>query len=345
MRKFIFSLCLLCLASVVLPAQEQKLKTVLFEEFTGEWCPYCPEEYPAIERMAEALKNQGVEANIIAYHINDVFSLEKNDYVEAYLEVTGYPSTSVNRSYDVWQKTSLITPLRGIGNAKSYAEDLVKTYTERAEFTKTSAELKGGKELEVKLEGRILKSVDRGNCYLTAVVTEDNVQGIAQRNLADPAKSGKNYIHQHIARKFLTGAFGEDLNPEADGSFTINLMTTEIDDTWKKENLRVVVFVNKNIRSTNKTERFVLTSKTLKIKDVKGEDSGKTTAVVNLQSELPKLSLRAGKIFVQGAYDSIEIFDLEGRLIARDTEGSFAKGVYVVRLKHSGKTSIFKLKL
>ncbi len=335
MKKLI--LIIIALYSTLLSAQEQKLKTVLFEEFTSEGCTYCPLEYPVIERLSKAFEAQGVEVSVVAHHINDIFALPKSKQSEAYFALEGYPSTSINRKAPSW-KNSLITDIQNINNSNDFVRNYIGANKDLAEFTKTSIMLRDD-VLEVKLEGRIFADVNK--CYLTAILTEDNVQGFAQKNYVNPSKSGRKYTHHKLARAYLTLGIGEKLSPKADGTFALELESYKLNDKWKKEDLRVVVFISKRLTNQDITERFVLTSKTLKLNKQETE----LTALTSLQKEATIVGANLGKIYVRGAYDRVEVYDLHGCLLARTLERVYPKGIYIVKLIQDGKAYTYKLSL
>ncbi len=337
MKKII--LILVLLYSTILSAQEQKLKTVLFEEFTAEWCGYCPLEYPAIERLTRAFEAQGVEVSVVAHHIDDSFALTKSKQSATYFALDGYPSTSINRKAPSW-KNSLITDIQNINNSNDFVRNYIGANKDLAEFTKTSIMLRDD-VLEVKLEGRIFAEANKDDCYLTAILTEDNVQGIYQQNPANPAKSGPKYRHHKLARAYLTLGIGEKLSPKADGTFALELESYKLNDKWKKEDLRLVVFISKRLTNKHIAERFVLTSKTLKLNKQETE----LTALTGLKKEATIVGASLGKIYVRGAYDRVEVYDLNGHLLARTLERVYPKGIYIVKLIQNGKAYIYKLSL
>ncbi len=341
MKKIIITLSLLLFSSM-LSAQEQKLKSVLFEEFTGEWCPYCPAEYPAIERLAKAFEKKGVEVSVVAHHMRDAFALSKSYYSSLNFGIDGYPSTSINRKSSSWRRT-LITQVQGI-NTDDFVKEYMEDNEDLAEFTKTSTSVKDD-VLVVKVEGRVFNQVNKDDCYLTAILTEDNVQGIRQRNHFDSSNTGRNYTHHKMARAYLTLGIGEKLSPKPDGTFALNLEEFKLNSAWKKDDLRVVIFLNKYIKAQDMSERYVLTSQTLKLNETREVKPKETTALEDLEQDAPLVSASFGKIQIKGLYDSVEVYDLQGRLLAQDLKRNYPKGVYILKIKQEDKQYIHKLSL
>ncbi len=341
MKKIIIIISLL-LYSGVLSAQEQKLKSVLFEEFTAEWCKYCPKEYPAIERLAKAFKQKGIEVSVVAHHINDNFSLRKSEYTSQNVGLNSYPSTSINRKAPSW-KNSLITSIQWV-NTEDFVEKYIANNKDLAEFTKTSAIVQDD-ILKVKVEGRVLDKANQEDCHLTGIVTEDNVQGIWQQNKYDPANSGRNYTHHKMARAYLTLGIGEKLNPKADGSFALELKEFQLNNEWKRDDLRVVIFVSKRLTNPNMSQRYVLTSQTLKLNETRETKDESSTAIEDLQKDKAIVYVRLGKIHIAGLYDSVEVYDLQGRLLARNLKQTYAQGIYIVKIIKDGKAQSYKISL
>ncbi len=65
------------------------LRTVVAEEFTGTWCPWCPS---AMQGLFNLEQQVGDRLAVVAYHINDVFQVPGCTDRRTYYGITAYPT-------------------------------------------------------------------------------------------------------------------------------------------------------------------------------------------------------------------------------------------------------------
>lgn len=73
---------------LVVPAQAA-LRTVLAEEFTGTWCPWCPSAMQGLYNLEQQVGNR---VAVVAYHVNDPFQVPGCLDRRTYYNITGYPT-------------------------------------------------------------------------------------------------------------------------------------------------------------------------------------------------------------------------------------------------------------
>ncbi len=76
---------------------EKPIAVPVVEEFTGTWCGWCPIGIDGMEKAHEAF---GDNAVLISVHNSDV--METYDYAPIINSVNNYPSSHVNRLYDIY---------------------------------------------------------------------------------------------------------------------------------------------------------------------------------------------------------------------------------------------------
>lgn len=304
-------------------------KTVLIERFTTERCVNCPGSEPLFESLVAKMKSEGIEVSAIAHHVGyqtDAFTNERSASLLPYSFGSRQfaPALMVNRLEAVAEPRSLAS---GYGEREQkYTK--AKAVNEVLTFTRAKASERNG-SLTLSVEGEV-GHIDAENLFLTAVVTENHVRAINQ------AGATGVFYHDHLVRQFLTSEFGAPITLKPDGTFSMEIRSMAIDPKWVKENLEVVIFAHKDIRSRDLTQREVYSSKTI---------SWANLTAINDVSAVPvhKVSVRHGYLSVDTSVDSIAVYDMAGRLITRSHEQRLAPGIYVVRLGYAGKYTMHKV--
>ncbi len=80
---------ILCMLIGVVGSLSAVQRTVLCEEFTGTWCPYCP---GAAMGLRDLKTYHGDSVTVIAYHYNDPFATTESVQRVNYYNVSGYPT-------------------------------------------------------------------------------------------------------------------------------------------------------------------------------------------------------------------------------------------------------------
>ncbi len=174
------------------PAPSQFTKKVLIEEFTGEWCGYCPD---GAARIASIKQNHQDLVFAISYHDSDPFETPVTNLYEGLLNVPFFPSAAIDR-----------VPYQGdLSFSRSYWANVTN---ERLAVT---ADM--GIKLETHLTGnnltvtvKLAAKQDHNDLYLTVALVEDNVP-----ESSPGAQSGAaaGYVHQDVLRNMVTDNRGD----------------------------------------------------------------------------------------------------------------------------------------
>lgn len=185
---------------------EVQKKHVLIEEFTGIHCSYCPDAH---RRVADLMKVQD-NIHAIAFHAGSLahpgpdepdFRTDEGEEVYASIGGTGMPSGTVNRtSFD--GSDNVVSPRTSWG---AYAHELTMEDAPVNVWMQSTYDSETRK-LTVDVELYYTADVDEETNNLVVVVTENNVMG-PQRG----GGVGDEYMHQHMARAFLTPVWGEEV--------------------------------------------------------------------------------------------------------------------------------------
>ena len=170
------------------------------------------------------------------------------------------------------------------------------------------------------------------NLYLTVYVIEDNIKSDSQE-FNDEEESNKYngvYTHDNIIRFRPTPLYGEQL--VKDGDFLKSYDVT-FEPEWKAKDMRVVAFINRGIENPNMS-REVINSSECKFSGVSSID--------NLSDSQLRLYTHENKIFVEGEYDHLSVYDLSGRRILNE---NLMRGIYIVKVTSKGCEQIQKVNI
>ena len=208
------------------PAQ----RVVLLEDFTGQRCTNCPRATEVIEQLQEtygdALVAVGIHGGPLAFAGNAKFVGLKTDTGDEYFShwnLEYQPVGLVNRhapvNYPEWaaavkEELAKPSPLRLDGTASVEGNAItINIFAEGADGTVTG-----------KLQVWLL---------------EDGIQTL---QLMPDGTANQEYIHNHVFRTAVNGAWGEDFSLK-EGERVERTMTQTLDATWNKERLSIVAFV------------------------------------------------------------------------------------------------------
>ncbi|MBA4182960.1 MAG: DUF1223 domain-containing protein [Acidobacteria bacterium] len=215
------------------PTNSDKKAFVLLELFTSEGCPTCP---PADANLAFLEKEQPfVQAEIItlALHVDYWNSLSWKDQYSSPMFSRRQQIYSLAMKIDSNYTPQMIVDGRTqfIGNNMAKAH---KAITEAAKIQKATIEIAPTAD---KYKIKISDIPAHGNATVFLVITEDNLPSSHKNG----ENSSKRPEHISVVRElkslgFLT-AEQKDLELET---------ILQIQTAWKKENLKLVVFVQEN---------------------------------------------------------------------------------------------------
>lgn len=307
--------------------------TVLIEQFTGEKCPNCPAAKPILEGFVEALTKGGYKVSYIQHHAGyyeDFLTLpESNQLLDYVFGNRGSFAPAFTLDRIVFQgEVPAVLP------SKASNEEVLKVMKESVQIGAiTSVEQSyQGNKLKVIAKGTIDKEFDPNNLYITAVVTEDNIESKQQQG------APLDYIHNHVPRVYLSPFNGEKATVN-NGEFTITFEAKTIDSEWKKEDMKVVLFGIKKMDEKNLQQfkqREVLFSTNVPL------EKPSATATIAKADE-PVVLANDGYLTIKGLANAIEVYDLNGVLVTKEISQRLDKGVYVVRVLNDFGTFVSKV--
>lgn len=217
----------------------QAQRAVLIEDFTGQWCPNCPNAATEIEALAETYGSdviipvaihsgpqgfQGGTAEVPGL-MTDLGNTYYNNYAIEY-QPQGVVDKGGKLAYTAWsaavrselQKTALLS----IGIVNDYSE--------------TTRQL----TIQTKMES--VKGIDGVQGKLQLWLVEDGIKSI---QVMPDGSYNSNYIHNHVFRDAVNGTWGEDVSmTEEEPAETMHTYT--LPTSWNSNNVSVVAFVYDN---------------------------------------------------------------------------------------------------
>lgn len=202
-------------------------KKALIEEYTGEWCVWCPAGAEIIAAMKVNNPNKYVA---IGVHYNDPLEIPQFDVLRGMFSISGFPSATVVRK----EFGGDYAISRGIWESSANS-DLAIAAT-------------AGIKIETTMDGSVTVNYgansDMSDLKLTVYVIEDNV-----REVGDQIGAATGYIHQDVLREVLSGSTGDDVTIAAGeiqtASFTANLSGLDAGNT------KIAAFLHKHDVASN----------------------------------------------------------------------------------------------
>lgn len=326
-------------------------KSVLVEYYTSESAPDAPKYNALINQMAEELQAKGYEVSRVAYPVGGeevAFAEEAcNEQLATLLGQAPFPTPSqlpyfsINRAPYLSENRvfAFVSKNRLFGEDQKADADLLEPFLQEKERALISDivchDLPGGTtSLEVK--GKLLYDADPADLYITAVVTEDNVKAEDQKGIG----TGEEYLHQHMLRTYYTSNIGTKIMPEADGSFEYKSPEIDLYPSWKKENLKVVLFLHRDAAYANKISCHAYCSKTIPF----GGSFSVGIAPQGKESSTRLYQDASGLLQIEGDHERVVVYSLDGQCAAKSLPALLPPGGYVVAVSPSqGATTFHKV--
>lgn len=242
----------------------------LVEEFTSTKCVACPYAGPVLEALSE-LRNDIV---IMAHHDNipqpgDPMVCDESLALSKTFNQSGNPCAMFNRYYETnTELNSAQTITLGIGYKSQYvnqAAEMLNQVIENSNSIPTFANInikteynESTRELSVEVYGSGVsdfKDYLGEDAVLSVFLTEDGIK-------AAQTGGSRDAIHNHVTRKALSDIFGGAIN--WDGNTYSNKYTITLDSSWKPENMHVVAFINRPVK-TNIDDVYVNNAEICKV--------------------------------------------------------------------------------
>ena len=224
------------------------IRKILVEDYTGHRCPNCPEA----ARILDGIHDDYCDHIIpIAVHVSFFAEPHTPDFPEDFRTETG-------NTLDEFYGVSNQGLPGGLVNRKEFngnlvlgrdswraAVDAIYDITPDVNIIIEPTYNEANHSITVNVKTEILKDIDE-SINLGLYVTEDSIIAPQQ----DGSEYIESYLHKHLLRKGVNGAFGEKiLNSAKKGAVFEKTFTVNLLDDWNIQHLEFVAFISKN--STN----------------------------------------------------------------------------------------------
>ena len=224
------------------------IRKILIEDYTGHRCPNCPEA----ARILEGIHDDYCDHIIpIAVHVSFFAEPHNPDFPEDFRTETG------NELNDFYGVSSQGLP-GGLINRKEFngnlvlgrdtwrsAVDAIYDINPDINIVIESSYNETGHTINSTVTLEFLKDISE-SLNLGLYVTEDSIIAPQQ----DGSEYVEKYLHRHMLRKGVNGAFGKKiLNSATKGSTFEKTFTIPVDANWNIAHCELVAFISKH--STN----------------------------------------------------------------------------------------------
>ncbi|HYV90283.1 MAG TPA: Omp28-related outer membrane protein [Chitinophagales bacterium] len=252
------------------PVPSTFTQKVLIEEFTGEWCGFCPDGLLELENAENSAPGKVYGASC---HNGDPFTLSPFDQdFETTFPPTGYPTAMVNR---VPQGSAVTLDRPWTGAAAMQLANTAVCGLAMSSYTV------GSDSLYVEVHCGFNTTL-AGDYRLTIYLLEDDVPAVHQSNYYDDGSYGPGplvgignpittWAHNDVIREVLTGEFGDAIPASKmipGGEYVIKYGGTITG--FVKNNLKITAFINKI--GTSSTTHQVMNVQQAKVAEIKDWD-------------------------------------------------------------------------
>ncbi len=215
------------------PAGAAKKSFVLLELYTSEGCPTCPPADALLARLEREQPFADTEIITLALHVDYWNSVTWKDVYSSPLfsrrQQIYSQALKINQSYTPQMIVDGRGEFTGNNSAKAH-----KAITDAAKISKATIEIKpNATNYKIKISNLPLHE----NATVFLAITEDNLAS----NRKSELKSNKKAEHISVVREL------KSLGMLAAAQTNLEIETAlQIEPTWKKDNLKLVVFVQEN---------------------------------------------------------------------------------------------------
>ena len=250
MKRYFILLLLTLGFSAVYAQQDYKVSTeeekrgILLEEFTGSYCPNCPDGHAIAKSIGKGFRGQ---AHLVSIHTGS-FSPTKGSFIlrtddgediAAKFPPKGFPTGMISRHLF---NGNFVHGREGWKTLANKLKDDVATVNLYAEGTYDGSD----RTLKIHTEGYSAADNSSKDMRLNVIITQDYIKGY-QKGSAE----GDNYMHMHVLRDYITPTQGDVIDKKGKGDYftadyTYSVPTEINGQELKPQDMRIIVFVTEN---------------------------------------------------------------------------------------------------
>ena len=207
--------------------------------FTADWCGYCPMMATAMSNAQKEMPGQIEVLNVHGY--NSTYNCYDSNRLIDNSNIEGYPTGLID-GITMIDNYDISTTTNNILKAVKYTEENYDTVTGMSWTSSVSED-----KVLVDLKAYIKLS---GSYKVTVLLVEDDIVGYqADYNHGD----NYNYVHSGVLRYAMTDVLGDEFSTKADNQEVKFNFSKSVPTDYKRENMRVVVYIQ---RREGKTMSF-----------------------------------------------------------------------------------------
>ena len=223
-------------------------RKVLIEDYTGHKCVNCPRAAETIKTLQQLRPGRIIAVGV---HVTSQFAAPGSGIYNIDFR------TSVGNSNDSLFEVSLLGLPTGMVNRLSVNGVRRIEYSNWGKYADSLLQLPAVADIKIEntyiASGRVVTSTIKseflskmsGNYKLVAFLIEDSIPHAQKDNLIPPPSNDSDYVHNHVLRASLNGAFGELLNngPVVEGSSFTKTYARAISANWREKKCAIVAFI------------------------------------------------------------------------------------------------------
>lgn len=318
-------------------------RNIVVEEWTGNWCGYCPVGIVGMSYMRDKYGDDGFIG--IAVHGNNGYNQTDPMVVSSYQPflntwaIIGYPGSVINRSLTMYpNKENLEEAFLELSKTDTYAtiSELTASYNDQQP-----------QNLDVSASTEFVLPLKEGGYSLAFVITENNFGPYYQSNYfsREPGELGgwenypvsKLWYYDEVARNItdwngIKGSVPQTVDPLTPAKYSTTLSLANV----------------KALRRCELTA-LLLNDRTGEIVNASRMSLRETGVETNIAEENVKVIANNSGLEIFGEYAHAEVYATDGRIAATASGSnmvSLTGGVYIVKVTDlSGISHIFKVRV
>lgn len=233
----------------------------LVEQFTSTGCTYCPQGTANILNLTQMRD----DIAWVAVHENmnnqDPYRTAQTDSITNMEGIDGFPEATFDRSVGLSSSSyiyNVITSLPAT-TMSTFLDYLAEQNPAWATVDVNSTYNSDTREAVITISGELVPNFEDmmgADSKLTVYITEDGL-------VAPQVSGGNNYVHNNVLRKALVSVKGVNLNKT--GNTYQNEFTYTIPTAWNADNLNIVAFISRPLRSNALADLYVTNANSRKL--------------------------------------------------------------------------------
>lgn len=303
-------------------------RKVLIEEFSTTQCGNCPRAHTMMKEITEGRDDIALVIHHAGYGQDNYTITASRNYLNFYNGSTYAPAMMIDRrnlgeqgaqGYVGSEIGAAPGPVFMVGT-QDEVEDLINYCFDQPAFITVNIEdsyNEETRELTVRVYGETVIDFEVAP-YINIFLTESGMVNYQNGG-------GNNYVHNHAIRATMTSTWGDELT-FTDKKYDVTY-TYKLNDKWLPENMSIIAFVAKyDSQNVNNCEVYNT--------DWKNTEYG--AGVDNITNDNCNVWAANGHIYLNGSYETAEIFSLDGRLVKQIENTTSVEmenaGIYLVRV-------------